>query len=66
MKKMNLKSFSLLSKEELKNVSGGQSVRKSCPMYGTCSGTCSDSLGRTGTCKSGPAPTYDCLCEYGA
>lgn len=66
MKKSNLKNYSLLGKEELKNVIGGQGLKKSCPMTGTCSGSCSDSVGNAGTCKTGPGPTYDCLCNTGA
>lgn len=63
MKKMNPKNFSLLSEDELKNVAGGQESRSSCPSYGICTGSCSDMYGRSGTCKLGPAPTYDCQCE---
>lgn len=67
MNKLNLNNSSLLSKDELKNVTGGnQGARKSCPMSGSCSGSCSDSHGNAGTCKSGPAPTYDCQCNTGA
>lgn len=64
--KSNLKNYSLLGKEELKDVISGQGLKKSCPMTGTCSGSCSDSVGNAVTYKTGSSPTHDCLCNTGA
>lgn len=66
MKTLKLSGVSFLNKEELKKIEGGKSARSSCPTTGSCGGTCTDSMGNLGECKTSGAPTYDCLCVTGA
>lgn len=63
LSKLKLRDFSVMSETEMKSVIGGYDGYGDthCPQTGKCGGSCSTS-GKSGTCKTGPGPTYDCLC----
>lgn len=64
LSKLKLHDFSVMNETEMKSIVGGYDGYgdNHCSQTGKCEGSCTVS-GISGTCKTGPSPTYDCVCN---